>query len=132
MTNKEMLGQINADILKTEQDVQSLRVRLATLKELRAKFTGAGRHKGRGVDSNSNNSLPGPGVAIRNLVLQGPGIDTEAVIQALRGKIKTKAVNQERLIRNTVANMIRDRLLTKNEDGGLEYAPLWEDGTTSS
>lgn len=122
MTNKQLLEQIDADILKAGQEIQNLRVRLATLKEFRGKIAGVGHRKGRDADSDSGNRLPGAGVALRKLISENPGIDSEAVIESLRGNIKTKAANQERLIRNTIANMIREGLMNKNEDGGLYLA----------
>ncbi len=118
MTNKELLAQIDSDILKAEQDIQSLRVRLATLKEYRSKITGERRQRSNAVGV-ADNGLPGPGKAIRELMSEQPGLDSEALIQALKGNIKTKAANQERLLRNTIRNMMRDGVLKKDESGGL-------------
>ncbi len=120
MNKKQIIAQYDADMRKAEREIEALRIRLDTLREYRAKLA---RPDGNGVvsaASHSGEALPGPGKAIRRLLADRPGLDQEAIVGQLKGKIKTASKNEERLIRNTVLNMLRDSTLRKDENGGLQ------------
>lgn len=116
MNKKQLVVQIDADMRKTEREIEALRVRLDTLREYRNKLV---RPSTGQATATSANGILGPGKAIRGLLADRPGLDQEAVVKELKGKIKTKSKNEERLIRNTILNMVRDDLIRKDEDGGL-------------
>ena len=119
VNKKQMLAQIDSDMRKAEREIEVLRVRLDTLRELRGKLASDRSAPPAPDQLASSNALLGPGKAIRGLLADRPGMDQEAIINELRGKIKTKSANQDRLLRNTILNLVRDKLLRKDENGGL-------------
>ncbi len=121
VNQKQQQAHLDGEIRKIERELEALRIRLDTLREMRGVFYTSRKSSAVNEENavESPNGLLGPGKAIRGLLSDRPGMDQEAIIKELKGKIRTKSANQDRLIRNTVLNMVRDGLLRKDENGGF-------------
>lgn len=112
---KQAIAEFDAEIQKTEADMVSLRVRLETLRQMRAKLVS---DSGQATSREPDDRL-GPSKAIKRFLSEAPGQDVEAVVAALDGKVKSKAANKARLIRNTVTNLLKDKIIHKDGMGRL-------------
>lgn len=119
-----VLDVLDRQIQEAERELERCQIRLETLRDSRKLIVGTNGHHRQSHEA--NRSLPrgtdamlGPGEAVRLLLASKPGIDLVGIVDQLRDSVRTKSANKERLLRNTVANMVRDGKIERDERGGL-------------
>jgi len=119
MNVKQAIAEFDAEIAQAEAALAAQRVRLETLRTMRARLANGSAQVSHGRSDDAVRGGLGPSKAVTQHLRNNPGHDVEAVIAALSGRIRSKSADQARLIRNTVANMLRNEMLWKNEQGEL-------------
>jgi len=126
--SKDVVSDLDRLIAEAEEQLTRLRARLDALREARALHTEQRTEPSEPrLVGTERPGQPRPGDAIASYLRASPGATLDEVVAGLKGNIRTKASDEERLIRNTIWNMLKQQRIRKDENGGLfmnERAPL--------